>query len=343
MRVKTAALLAAPALAAGLVTWAFRSKPYAIQADGRATITPAGRLRVALARQFIKVAISASVRKLGFPKLAMRRIEQWAVPTAHGAAAVTCYWPEATGSLPVYINFHGGGFIIGFPEQDDRLCRYLAHYGPFVVINVDYTLAPKHPFPAAVLQCYEVVKWVHSHAQALGYDASRLAVGGHSAGGGIAAAIALLVRKHQEFPVALQLLDYPSLNLAEPSSQKQVLPNKKQALSVKDAAFFKHLYVPCPADRRNPLASPLLAHDVTGLPPALIITAENDLLRGDGRAYADKLRQQGVSVEYHEFKGVDHAFTHFGPKEPAQQAWNLMLTSLQSAFAVAEPKELSGL
>jgi acetyl esterase len=339
MRIKTAALVAVPALAAGLVTWAFQSKPYALQADGCATITPAGRLRVALARQFIKLSISASVRILGFPKLGMRRIEQRVVPTAHGAAAITCYWPEATGPLPVYINFHGGGFIIGFPEQDDRLCRYLAHYGPCVVINVDYILAPKHPFPAAVLQCYEVVKWVHSHAQTLGYDASRLAVGGHSAGGGIAAAIALLACERQEFSLALQLLDYPSLNLAEPSSQKHVLPDKKQALSVKDAAFFKHLYAPCPADRRNPLASPLLAPAVTGLSPALIITAENDLLLSDGRAYADKLRQQGVPVEYHEFRGVDHAFTHFGPKEPAQQAWNLMLTSLQSAFAVAERKE----
>jgi acetyl esterase len=265
----------------------------------------------------------------------MRATEQRVVPTAHGPAAITCYWPKATGPLPVYINFHGGGFIIGFPGQDDRLCRYLAHHGPCVVINVDYTLAPKHPFPAAVLQCYEVVKWVHSHAQDLGYDANRLAVGGHSAGGSIAAALALLARERQEFPLVLQLLDYPSLNLAEPSRQKHVLANKKQALSVEDAAFFKHLYVPCPADRRNPLASPLLALDVAGLPPALIITAENDLLRGDGRAYADKLLRQGVPVEYHEFKGVDHAFTHFGPKEPAQQAWDLMLKALQTAFATS--------
>jgi acetyl esterase len=336
MRKRTAALLAAPAVvAAGLVVWAFRSKPYALQADGCAIITPSGRLRVALSRQFIKLAISASMRKLGFPKLTMRAIEQRVVPTAYGPAAITCYRPEATGSLPVYINFHGGGFIIGFPGQDDRLCRYLAHHGPCVVVNVDYALAPKHPFPAAVLQCYEVVKWVHSHVHTLGYDASRLAVGGHSAGASIAAAVALLSRERQEFSLALQLLDYPSLNLAEPSRQKHVLPNKKQVLSVEDAAFFKHLYIPCPADRRNPLASPLLAPDVTGLPPALIITAENDLLRSDGRAYADKLRQQGVPVEYREFKGVDHAFTHFGPKEPAQQAWDLMLNALQTAFATS--------
>jgi acetyl esterase len=333
MQKKTAALLAAPALAAGLIMWAFRSKPYALQADGCATITPAGRLRLALSRQLVKFLISASVRKLGFPKLAMRAIERLVVPTEYGAVAITCYWPEATGRLPVYINFHGGGFIIGFPEQDDRLCRYLAQHTPCVVINVDYTLAPKHPFPAAVLQCYEVVKWVHTHAQELGYDTSRLAVGGHSAGGSIAAAIALLARERQEFPLALQLLDYPSLNLAEPSRQKHVLPDKKQALSVEDAAFFKHLYVPCPADRHSPLASPQLAPEVAGVAPALIITAENDLLLSDGRAYADKLRQHGVPVTYRMFEGVDHAFTHFGPKEPAQQAWNLMRTSLQTAFA----------
>ncbi|HEX8427998.1 alpha/beta hydrolase [Hymenobacter sp.] len=332
MQQKTAALLLAPVLTVGVLTWIWRSKPYTIQADNCATITTAGRIRLALLRQLIK-RNGPSRRKLGVPKETMRAIEQREVATGYGAAPVTFYWPEVSNEpLPVYVNFHGGGFVLGFPGQDDLLCRYLAHHAQCLVVNVDYTLAPENPFPAAVYQCYDVVKWVHEQASVLGYDASRLAVGGHSAGGNFAAAVALLVKERQEFALALQILDYPSLNLAERTDHKHVLRRKKQVLPVELASFFKHMYVPCPADRLNPLASPLLAEDLTGLAPALIITAEYDLLRVDGNEYAQKLREQGVAVTHEEFKGVDHAFTHFGPKEPAHRAWNLMLATLKQAL-----------
>lgn len=332
MQQKKAVFLLAPVLAAGFLTWVWRSKPYIIQADDCATITLAGRIRLVLLRQLIKRS-GPSRRKLGVPKETMRTIEQREVATAYGVAPVTFYWPETTQeALLVYVNFHGGGFVLGFPGQDDLLCRYLAHHAQCVVVNVDYTLAPENPFPAAVYQCYDVVKWVYEQASALGYDANRLAIGGHSAGGNFAAAVALLVKERREFPLALQILDYPSLNLAERTDHKHVVPRKKQVLSVELASFFKHMYVPRPADRLNPLASPLLAKDLTGLAPALIITAEYDLLRDDGNEYAQKLREQGVPVTHEEFKGVDHAFTHFGPKEPAQRAWNLMLTSLRQAL-----------
>ncbi|UOG72948.1 alpha/beta hydrolase [Hymenobacter tibetensis] len=331
MQKKTAALLLTPVLTAGFLTWVWRSKPYTIQADNCARITTAGRIRLALLRQLIKG--TASRRNVHFPKVAMRAIEQREVATTHGAAPATFYWPEAAnGPLPVYVNFHGGGFVLGFPKLDDLLCQYLAHQAQCLVVNVDYTLAPEHPFPAAIYQCYEVVKWVHEQAAILGYDASRLAIGGHSAGGSIAAGVALLVKERQEFALALQILDYPSLNLAERTDHKHVVPRKKQVLSVELASFFKHMYVPCPADRLNPLASPLLAEDLTGLTPALIVTAEYDLLRDDGNEYAQKLREQGVTVTHQEFEGVDHAFTHFGPQESAQRAWDLMVASLRTAL-----------
>ena len=273
----------------------------------------------------------------------MRAIEEKVVPTTYGPAKATFYWPMAvtTEPLPVYVNFHGGGFMLGYPQQDDLLCRYLAHHTPCVVVNVDYVLAPEHPFPAAVLQSYEVVKWVQEQGPSLGYDASRLAIGGHSAGGSIAAALAQLSKERQEFAVALQILDYPSLNIAERTRQKHVLPRREQVLSVELTAFFKHVYAPCPADWTNPLASPLLADDLTNLAPALIITAEYDLLRDDGNAYAEKLREFGVPVTHREFQGVDHAFTHSGPKEAAEQAWNMMRMALKDAFyAQHEPLEL---
>ena len=342
MQKKTAALLLVPAVGAGILTWAFRSKPFTIQPDTCATITAAGRIRLLLLRQLVK-GLRLSIRRVGLPEVAMRTTEEKVVPTAYGPAKVTFYWPVAVTNdpLPVYVNFHGGGFMLGYPQQDDLLCRYLAHHAQCLVINVDYILAPEHPFPAPVLQSYEVVKWVAEQGASLGYDASRLAIGGHSAGGSLAAAVALLVKEQQEFPLALQILDYPSLNIAERSRDKHVVPGRKQVLSVELTAFFKHVYAPCPTDWANPLASPLLADDLTGLAPALIITAEYDLLRDDGNAYAEKLRQFGVPVTHREFQGVDHAFTHYGPKEAAEQAWNMMRMALKEAFyAQPEPLDL---
>ncbi|UOQ70919.1 alpha/beta hydrolase [Hymenobacter cellulosilyticus] len=222
--------------------------------------------------------------------------------------------------------------MLGYPLQDDRLCRYFAQHAQCLVVNVDYTLAPEHPFPAPVYQSYEVLKWVHEQATTLGYDADRLAIGGRSAGGSITAAVALLVKERQEFALALQVLDYPSLNLADRTEEKHVVPRKNQVLSVELASFFKHMYVPCPADRLHPLASPLLAPDLSGLAPALILTAEYDLLRDEGREYARKLQAQGVAVTHQEFAGTDHGFTLLGPKAAAQQAWELMATSLRQAL-----------
>jgi len=330
----TAALLLAPALGAGLLAWAFKSKAYEIQVDGCATTTLAGRVRLATLRRLVGLAPTWQVRRLGLPKPALRAVEKRVVPTACGPAEVTFYWPacEAAGPLPVFVNFHGGGFVLGGYEQDGPLCRYWAHYACCVVINVDYALAPEYPFPAPVLQCYELVKWVHNQAASLGYDASRLAVGGQSAGGNLAAAVALLQRERREFPLALQVLDYSVLNQAKPSSQKHVLPHQEQVLSVELADFFTRLYTPCPAEQHNPLASPVLAPDLAGLAPALVIAAGNDLLRDDSREYVARLRQAGIAVDYHEFAGVDHIFTHAGPAAAALAAWNLIGQALQQAF-----------
>ncbi|PJJ60453.1 alpha/beta hydrolase [Hymenobacter chitinivorans] len=334
MQKTTAALLLSPLLAAGLLTWAWRSKPYSIQADGCATITFAGRIRLAVLRQLLQRFGGQTARRLGLPKLPVRLVEQYVVPTSQGPTPVTLYWPDLPpqGPLPVYVNLHGGGFVLGHPLQDDRLCRYIAQQARCLVVNVDYALAPEYPFPAPVQQSYEVVRWVHEQAATLGYDAGRLAIGGRSAGGSLAAAVALLARERQEFTLALQVLDYPSLNLADRTDHKHVRPRRKQVLSVELASFFKHLYVPCPADRLNPLASPLLAPDLRGLAPALIITAEYDLLRDDGLAYARRLQEQGVAVMHEEFAGVDHGFTLLGPREPARRAWELMATSLRKAL-----------
>ena len=337
MKKTTAAWLAAPLAGAGLLTWAFQSAPYDILPDGCARINLSGRIRLNITRRLMPLMrVAQKLRKK--PQQPVRLIEHHTVPTSYGPAPVTLYWPETTtdAPLPVYINFHGGGFVLGYPAQDDLLCRYLAHEVQCLVVNVDYVLAPEYPFPAAVEQSYEVVRWVQAHARTWGQIATeRLAIGGHSAGAGISAAIALLNKERQELSLALQLLDYPPTNLAQKGRRKHVL-DRKQVLTPKLTAFFKHLYIPCPDDYANPLASPLLAPDVRDLAPALIITADHDLLRDEGVAYAEKLRQAGVQVQHQNFLGVDHAFTHFGPEEQARAAWDLMRDALRKALGVGQ-------
>lgn len=331
MKKTTALWLAAPLAGAGLLTWAFKSTPYTTLPTGCAEINLAGRIRLGVMRGLLPLAgVARRLRK----QMPVRRLEHRTVPTRYGPAPVTLYWPNTPtdAPLPVYVNFHGGGFVLGYPAQDNRLCRYLAHEVQCVVVNVDYVLAPEHPFPAAIEQSYEVVRWLHAHLGSWGLvDTERLAIGGHSAGAGISAAIALLARERQEFALALQLLDYPPTNMAQKDRRKHVL-DRKQVLTPSLTAFFKNLYIPCPDERANPLASPLLAPDVHGLAPALLITADYDLLRDEGIAYAEKLRQAGVPVQHKNFLGVDHAFTHFGPEKQAKAAWELMRDTLREAF-----------
>ncbi|MFG2463504.1 alpha/beta hydrolase [Streptomyces sp. NPDC048523] len=261
------------------------------------------------------------------------RTETLRVQTGAGPVTCTVYRPPVTTETPapVYVNFHGGGFVVARPEQDDHICRYIAATAGCVVINVDYAVAPQRPYPVPVTQAYDVTAWVAENGAAGGWDGSRLAVGGHSAGANLTAAVCLLARDRGTFTPRLQILDSALLDqVADPATKRSLIA--KPLLGPRLMRIFTAAYVPDPADRAHPHASPALADDLTGLPPALVITAENDRLRDEGDAYAKALEAAGVPVTHRVFEGVDHYFTHTGPVAAGREAIDLMATALGAAL-----------
>jgi acetyl esterase len=259
------------------------------------------------------------------------------VKTRRGTVRCTVYSPPETvaGRPPVYVNLHGGGFVIRHPGADDHICRYLAAAVGCFVVNVDYDVAPQRPFPAASTQAYDVVRWVADSAAEQGWDGSRLAVGGQSAGGNLAAGVAIAARDAGTPALALQVLLYPPLDLTVDPGQKRARTDKP-LLTPGLGRIFDAAYVPDPAKRADPLVSPLRAADLAGVAPAVVVTAELDLLRDEGDAYAAALTAAGVPVSHHVVAGVDHAFTHRGPTEAANDTFAVVSDALRAAFADAE-------
>jgi acetyl esterase len=225
--------------------------------------------------------------------------------------AVRSYRPVQDEPLPALVFFHGGGWTIGDLDTHDVLCRQLAAGARCAVFSVDYRLAPEHPFPAAVEDCFFATKFVFDHAQELQVDRSRLAVGGDSAGGNLAAVVALMARDQGGPPLAYQLLIYPATDqrCQMPSHER----NGEGYLLTRDGIrFFRAAYLPNEKDRTDWRASPLLAADHANLPPAFVLTAGYDPLVDEGRAYAERLAQAGVQVGYRDYADMVHGFVLFG-------------------------------
>ncbi|MFD9391635.1 alpha/beta hydrolase [Streptomyces sp. NPDC060000] len=264
-----------------------------------------------------------------------KHTETLQVETGAGPVTCTVYRPSGTAPVgppaPVYVNFHGGGFIVGRPEQDDHLCRRIAATAGCVVINVDYAVAPQRPFPAAVTQAYDVTAWVAANGDKGGWDGSRLAVGGHSAGANLAATVCRTARDRGTFSPRLQILDSGPLDMVTDPAAK-LSRTEKPLLTPRLMRIFTDAYAPDRAGRADPLVSPGLADDLAGLAPALVITAENDRLRDEGDAYAKALDAAGVPVTHRVFEGVDHYFTHTGPVPAGKEAITLMASTLRTAL-----------
>ncbi|MEH0554266.1 alpha/beta hydrolase [Streptomyces sp. B21-101] len=263
-----------------------------------------------------------------------RNTQTLRVETGAGPVACTVYRPPVVAGppAPVYVNFHGGGFVVARAEQDDHLCRCIASTAGCVVINVDYAVAPQRPYPAAVTQAYDVTAWVAENGEAHGWDGSRLAVGGHSAGANLTAAVCRTARDRGAFSPRLQIIDSAPLDMVTDPAAKTAR-TAKPLLTPWLMRAFTGAYVPDPADRAHPLVSPGLADDLAGLPPALVVVAENDRLRDEGDAYARALEAAGVPVIHRVFADVDHYFTHTGPVPAAKEAIALMAATLRSALA----------
>jgi acetyl esterase len=210
--------------------------------------------------------------------------------------------------LPVVVFFHGGGWVLGNLETHDALCRRLCHESKCAVVSVDYRLAPEHPFPAPLDDCYNATAYVSEHAKELGVDASKLVVAGDSAGGNLAAAVAIRARDKSGPKILAQILIYPVLDdRCESTSYKAYAT--KHGLSRDDMLWFWKQYTG--GKSHGAYTSPAAVHSAEGLPKAFLVTAQYDVLRDEGEAYADKLRTAGVEVEMHRYEGMLHGFIHF--------------------------------
>lgn len=225
---------------------------------------------------------------------------------------VRIYRPRGVSApAPVLVYFHGGGWVVGNLDSHDHLCRYLAAQSGVVVVAVDYRLAPEHKFPAAYEDCVAATRWVAASANELGIDAKRIAVGGDSAGGSLAAATALAVRDEGWPMLRLQLLFYPSTDFtADTASMRD---NATGYLLTRAAMEqFIDWYLPSRIARTDPRTSPQLAIDHSGVAPAFIASAEFDPLRDEAHIYADTLEHAGVAVERHCYAGMVHGFMRMG-------------------------------
>ncbi|HET7339845.1 MAG TPA: alpha/beta hydrolase [Methylomirabilota bacterium] len=252
-----------------------------------------------------------------------------------GVIPLRLYRPKGvadTTALPVFVYFHGGGWVIGDLDTHDVLCRQLTAEAGISVIAVDYRLAPEHKFPAAADDAWAATRWIASHATQLAIDPTRLAVGGDSAGGNLAAVVALLARDAGGPAIALQVLQYPVTDLsAETRSYEQFADG--YMLTRTGMRWFKAHYLGKPADARDWRASPLLAPSLRGVAPALIVTAGYDPLRDEGAAYAERLREADVLADYVCFGGMLHGFTPMGKLiDTGNRAVSLIAAALRQAL-----------
>jgi acetyl esterase len=251
------------------------------------------------------------------PGQPVHQVEDRTIPGPAGEIPIRIYRPADDGPLPALVYFHGGGWVICNIGTHDAVCRSLANGSGCVVISVEYRLAPEHPFPAAAEDAYAATRWVVENAAALGVDPARVAVGGDSAGGNLTAAVTLMARDQGGPPLAFQLLVYPVTDASYDTASYTENAEGYMLTRVSMEWFWNH-YLRDEADRTNPLASPLRAESLSGLPPALVITAEFDPLRDEGEAYADRLRQAGVPVVCSRYDGMIHGF--FGMELVLDQA-----------------------
>lgn len=278
------------------------------------------------------------VREMGMPgePEPVESVADRTIPGPGGDIPIRVYTPKGALPFPVLVFFHGGGWVICDLETHDGVCRALTNAAGCVVVSVDYRLAPEHKFPAAVDDAFAATEWVAANASAIGADASRIAVAGDSAGGNLAAVVSQIAKGRGGPHLAFQLMIYPVTD--HNFDTASYIENADGYFLTKDGMkwFWDH-YLPSEEAGQDPQASPLRANDLSGLPPALIITAEFDPLRDEGEAYAARLAEAGVPAKNTRYDGMIHGFFSMAALLPqARQAIDEAATALREAFAAVE-------
>ncbi|HEY6410726.1 MAG TPA: alpha/beta hydrolase, partial [Ktedonobacteraceae bacterium] len=277
------------------------------------------------AREMLKAM--QAVRPDGEP---VAHVEDRLIPGSAGEIPIRIYTTQGSGPFPVLVFFHTGGWQVGDLDTQDPLCRRLTNRAECIVVSVDYRLAPEHPFPAAPEDCYAATQWVATHAAEFQGDSSRIAVGGDSSGGNLATVVALMARDRSGPKLVFQLMLFPATDfrLSTPSMEEL---GEGYNVTKPQMIWIRNNYLPNVADWTNPMASPLLAPDLSGLPPALLIYAEYDPLRDEAEAYATRLKEAGVPVRASRYDGMIHDFPDLF-EEPGNRALNEIASALRAAF-----------
>ncbi|UVW34647.1 alpha/beta hydrolase [SAR92 clade bacterium H455] len=264
------------------------------------------------------------------PEIVVHSVEDLMIDGPDSAIPVRIYRPSAA-PAPVHVHFHGGGWVIGDLDTHDRDCREICVGADCIVVAVDYRLAPEHIFPAAPEDCYAALCWASANLDSLCALPGAVSVGGDSAGGNLAAAVALMARDRNGPAIAMQLLIYPVTDATMESGSYRDNADGYLLSRTMMSWFWDH-YCPDLALRADPLASPVAAEDLAGLPPALVMTAEFDPLRDEGEAYAERLIAAGVEVEVRRFDGLIHGFfSQAGMIEAAREGVDLAVKALRKA------------
>jgi acetyl esterase len=261
------------------------------------------------------------------------KAEDRSIPGPEGTIPVRIYTPDGKGPFPVLVFFHGGGWVIGNIDSHDAICRSLTNTAGCITVSVDYRLAPEHKFPAAPEDCYAATKWAADNAATFNGDPTRIAVGGDSAGGNLAAVVPLMARDRGGPKLAYQLLIYPATDYYLPGTPSIQENGVGYLLTRDDMVWFLGHYLTGEADIKHPYAFPLQAKDLSGLPPAMVITAEFDPLRDEGEIYAVQMQQAGGDVTSRRYDGTIHGFVSLaGMIDQGKKALADAAAGLRSAF-----------
>ena len=267
------------------------------------------------------------------PTLPVAAVVNRVIPGPAGDLPVRIYTPNGSGPFPLMVFFHGSGFVVCNLDTHDGTCRNLCSAAGCVVVSVDYRLAPEAKFPAGPDDCYAATKWAAAHARELGADPGHVAIAGDSAGGNLVAVVALMIRDKGGPALDGQLMIYPVTDYYTPGHPSYVENAEGYGLSAAGMRWFWNHYLSSPAQGDNPYASPLRAANLRGLPPALIITAQYDVLRDEGERYGQRLAEAGVPPRSRATTGcITGFFQMYGIVEKAKKALEESATWLKERF-----------